>query len=328
MWALNTSARDTRLKLLGRYYQTAALGWFEPKSLHWAKVVTHTGYWKWIRASNGIRGKLLKEPPLHVYQTVHAIRSSEPPRGSRTSGYFLGGSLLFDIDLLERGKPFSLWCIVEAADKIEELREIVSDYGIGTLGRVAFSGSRGVHVSFSNENQVSVDLNKESDLWMLRSFKKSQSQLARSIGYWCKGWDWKVTADIWRVSRVPWSIHGTSSLRAVPLNPPFHMKHVREQMTQATVFSATRNLNIRTTRSIPAFTFVNGETYGPFSKEWATKLPISVALHLIWQDCAKPRETGPSTVDGWFAEDWQILFRYGASKASMPSSPKEGLRNG
>ncbi|MDF1537675.1 MAG: hypothetical protein P1Q69_02090 [Candidatus Thorarchaeota archaeon] len=325
---MNEIAKTIRSKLLGRYYKTAALGWFEPKSLHWAKIVTQSNHWKWIRADKGIRRKLLIEPPLHVYQTVLGIKANDPPRGNGTSGYFFGGQLLFDLDFLDKYRPFSLWGIVDAVDRIGELKECASDFGLGKIERVMFSGSRGIHVSFKDTNQVSIPLDKESERWRLRSFKRTRKQIARSIGYWCKGWDWKVTSDIWRVSRVPLSIHGFSSLRAIPLYPPYSMSHVREQMSNATVFSLNQRIKIRTTRATPSFSFVDGEVYGPYGKGWATKLPISVALHLIWQGYAKLRDMGPISIGRWFSEDWQILFRYEASSPSMGLSLKEGLKGG
>jgi len=74
------------------------------------------------------------------------------------------------------------------------------------------------------------------------------------------------------------------------------------------------------TKSVPLFTFVNGETYGPFRKGWATKLPIAVALHLIWQDTARSREEGPAQAGAWFDRGWQILFHFNADKRNIVSS--------
>ena len=73
-------------------------------------------------------------------------------------------------------------------------------------------------------------------------------------------------------------------------------------------------------QSVSLFTFIDGETYGPFRKGWATKLPIAVALHLLWQDLAKPREQGPTQAGAWFDRGWQILFRDSANRRDVVSS--------
>ncbi len=322
---LHSQTVDIRSELLKRYYRTAALGWFEPKSLHWAKVVTQEGYWKWTKAINGVRGRLLKDPPLHVYQTVLRIKSRKPPRGSDSSGYFLGGPLIFDMDLIPKDKPFSLWQIMDIGESILELVEHLGNLGEWKLDRVMFSGSRGVHAAFTNDDTTVISLRNRDELWKLRDFKRERKQTARSIGYWCGEWDWRVTADLWRVSRVPWSIHGSSSLRAIPLKPPFSSKHIQEQIREASVFTNSRHLRVRLIRDVSSFTFIDGSTYGPFTRGWATTLPISVALHLLWKGYAKPREHGPKEYKNWFSQDWQTLFRYNSSRLHMVADSKGGL---
>jgi len=149
-------------------------------------------------------------------------------------------------------------------------------------------------------------------------------QTARSIGHWCPEWDWTVSADIWRVVRVPWSIHGLSALRAITFTPPYTPNRFREQLKQASPFSFERQLRIRIIRPVPLFTFIDGETYGPYREDWVTRLPIAVALHLMWQDSAKPRDPGPWSAGAWFERGWQILFHESASKEVMVKSPVGG----
>ncbi|MHA1636468.1 MAG: hypothetical protein ACTSUO_06290 [Candidatus Thorarchaeota archaeon] len=326
---LNQQSQQIRSKLLRRYYKTAAIGWFQPRSLHWAKIVTEDGHWKWIRSNAGVRGKLLQSPPLHIYQTVLRIKSNRPPRGSKSSGFFLGGPLLFDLDIIPKRQLISIWKIADSVDAISELIDFVQDRGDFKLNHVMFSGSRGVHVVFNpQDTEDSILINLDTEKWKLRSFKRSRNLTARSVGYWCKGWDWKVSADVWRVSRVPWSIHGSSGLRAIPLEPPFTSKNIIEQIKRSSIFSSTRKLRVRITRYVPVFTFIDGETYGPFTKDWTTKLPLSIAIHLIWQGFAKAREAGPCSIGNWFASSWQSLFRYNSPVHNMDSCLQGGIRHG
>jgi len=323
---MNQRTKQLRSRLLRRYYKSAALGWFRPKGLHWAKIVTDDGYWRWTRADNGIMGRLLRNPPLHVYQTVMRFKTESPPRGWKSSGYLLGGPLLFDADFIEKREPFSLWKIVDASSMIQELIETVQDRGDFHATRVMFSGFRGVHVALdTTESEVSpITLHPNRRDRSLLSLKYLRKQVARSLGYWCPGWDWSVSADIWRVSRVPWSIHGKSALRAIVFNPPYTSKSIENQLANATPFSQERKLRVRITRFVPAFTFVDGNIYGPFTKGWATKLPIAVANHLIWQDWAKPRESGPRNSGNWFGKDWQMLFRHQGLGFNMDCHHEEG----
>lgn len=323
---MNQRTKHLRTILLRRYYRSAALGWFRPKGLHWAKIVTDDRYWRWTRTDNGIRGRLLKNPPLHIYQTVMRFKTDEPPRGYRTNGYLLGGPLLFDTDLIDKKEPFSIWTIVDAAAMIQDLIETVKDRGDFRVTRVMFSGFRGIHVSMDRTEKETppIALKSNKRCRELLSLKYLRMQVARSLGYWCPGWDWQVSADIWRVSRVPWSIHGTSGLRAIVFNPPYTSKSLEKQISLATPFSQEKKLLVRMTRFIPAFTFIDSITYGPFFKGWATKLPISVANHLIWQDLAKPREEGPKNSRNWFSKDWQMLFRHHALKSGMDYHQEEG----
>ncbi|MGY5854073.1 MAG: hypothetical protein RTU92_10935 [Candidatus Thorarchaeota archaeon] len=324
---MNAQTRAVRSKLLRRYYRTAALGWFHPRSLHWAKIVTQDGQWRWIRSHSGIRGRLLRNPPIHLYQTVLRIKSNHPPRGSKTSGHMMGGPLLFDMDMIGKGQPFSIWKIIDAAGNIEALVETISDRGNFKVGRIIFSGYRGVHVTFEEKFDADdvIQLGRKQNDWKLRALKRKRKQTARAIGYWCPGWDWKVTTDIWRVSRVPWSIHGKSSLRAIVLKPPFTSRNIREQMKLASVFSDSRKLSIRTKRATPSFGFVDGETYGPFRQGWAVNLPLTVAIHLIWLGFAKPREIGPMSTGLWFNMSWQTLFRVGDVEGDMGKHPQGGV---
>jgi hypothetical protein len=324
---MNQKCVILRRMLLRRYYKSAALGWFHPKGLHWAKVVTDDGIWRWIRADNGIRGKLLRNPPLHIYQTVMGFKSNNPPRGRNASGYLFGGSIFFDADIIGKREPFSIWKIVDAAPMVQELVENIRYRGNYRVNRVMFSGSRGIHVSallVSDESRpISLIPNRRNS--SLQSLMQFYKQTARSVGYWCKGWDWKVSADIWRVSRVPWSLHGVSSLRAIPLRPPFTGRHIQQQLKEATVFSETRILHIRTAREVPLFSFTDGETYGPFRRGWATSLPIHAAIHLIWSGLAKPREHGPVSPSSWFNRGWQMLFKGCDNRMTMVYLPHGGV---
>ncbi|MHA2071102.1 MAG: hypothetical protein ACW985_04890 [Candidatus Thorarchaeota archaeon] len=323
---MNERIRAQRSSLLRRYYKSASLGWFHPKSLHWAKVVTSTGHWKWIRADKGVRGRLLRDPPLHIYQTVLRFKSSRPPRGKKTEGYLMGGPFLFDADLIEKDEPFSLWKMVDSGPMIQELIQTFQDRGEFKAARVMFSGFRGIHVALEDRNSLESPIQllpdqRNRDLQTLLYIRK---QTARTIGYWCPGWDWRVSADVYRVARVPWSLHGKSALRAVPLKPPYEVKNIRDQLSASSLFSSDKNLRVRMKRYVPHFVFVDGESYGPYRKGWTTKLPISVALHLIWQGLAKPRESGPSQVGNWFSKDWQTLFRYKEFGYPMDSLPVGG----
>jgi len=293
--------------------------------MHWAKVVNSEGKWRWTKADMGIRGRFLSNPPVHVYQTVLRFRTNLYPNGRSSEGYLLGGPLLFDTDLIESRNPFSLWRLVDSADMVQELHETVSDRSDCVITRVTFSGFRGIHVAIDQVDilEESIKLGFGSNP-PLKSFQRERMQTARSIGHWCPDWDWIVSADIWRVARVPWSIHGLSALRAITFTPPYTPSRFREQLKQASPFSFDRQLRIRIIRPVPLFTFIDGETYGPYRKDWVTRLPIAVALHLIWQDFAKPRDAGPWSAGAWFERGWQILFHESSSKGDMVKSPLGG----
>ena len=283
--------------------------------------MTPDGFWRWTKPHQGIRGRLVKHPPLHVYQTVCKFKTEEPPRGQESTGYFLGGPLIFDADLTEKKEPFSLWRLMDSANMVLELVETLEDRGEYQLKQVLFSGMRGIHVLLEDTSVLRevIQLRKRKSR-DLRDHIRERFQTARSIGKWCKGWDWKVSTDIWRVSRVQWSLHGASALRALPLKKPFTATSFRDQLQAASPFSNVRKVRIRMKKSVPLFTFIDGETYGPYRKGWATKLPIAVALHLIWQDLAKPREQGLTQAGAWFDRGWQILFRGSANRRDIVSS--------
>ncbi|MFW9886756.1 MAG: hypothetical protein ACFFER_01150 [Candidatus Thorarchaeota archaeon] len=285
--------------------------WERPRSFHWAKVVDDSGKWKWTRADRGIRGRLLRNPPIHIYQTVNRFRTEGPPRGHQAKGYFLGGPLFFDLDIGDKGFPLSIWQLRESATKIQELAELLTDFDSYHIKRITFSGFRGVHVVFDSvEREESIELGpRVHSSPAFKERKRRRMMVARSVGNWSPGWDWKVSADLWRVSRVPLSLHGASALEAIPLFPPYTPKHFGEQVANASPFSFSSKLRIRTIQPVPLFAFIDHETYGPYRKGWATKLPIAVALHLIWLGLAKPREPGPQNAGGWFERGWQMLFQ-------------------
>ena len=206
---------------------------------------------------------------------------------------------------------------------VRDLQEMLQDRGEFRAVRVLFSGLRGIHVLVEEDREDFEPIRIDSESrrnWAIVEYIRERYQVARSIGKWCQGWDWQVSADIWRVSRVPWSIHGSSALRAIPLEQPYACSSFRDQLRAASPFSLERRFRIRTIRPVPLFTFINGESYGPFRKGWATKLPLAVALHLIWLGLAKPREKGPSQVGAWFDKGWQLFFRSGASSNGMAAS--------
>ncbi|MHA2023367.1 MAG: hypothetical protein ACTSWQ_06870 [Candidatus Thorarchaeota archaeon] len=315
------------MKLLRHYYRSAILGWFQPSSFHWAKIVTQEGWWKWIPADKGIQGRLVRKPPLHIYQTLLRFKSDKPPRGRNTEGYLLGGPLLFETDLIEKKQPFTLWRLIDSLGLIQELIETMNDYVGCSVKRIMFSGFRGVHITFSLAERLEkpIRLALESRFpKILKDFILERRNLAHAIGYWCKGWDWNVSTDIWRVGRVPWSIHGSSSLIAIPLKRPLTSRSIRDQLIHSSPFSSEKRLRVRIKRHISVFTFIDGETYGPFRKDWVTKLPIAVALHLVWQDLAKPGESGPNNVNAWFGKEWQILMRRDVHSKPMVNVPVGG----
>jgi hypothetical protein len=291
------------------------------------KIVNSDGFWGWTRSDKGTRGHFLKNPPVHAYQTVMRFWSENPPRGHDSTGYFLGGPLFFDIDLIGKDEPFTLWRLIDSSYSISELIETLSDRGDYHIVSVIFSGFRGVHIVVERENKkatrIPLGLNYKTRK-LLADVRSERKQVARSIGKWCSGWDWKVSADIWRVSRVPFSIHGESALSAIILKPPFSAKSIRNQLKNASPFSLTKNLHVRMKKAVPHFTFIDGETYGPFRKGWSTKLPIAVALHLIWQDYAKPRESGPKNIGEWFSRGWRNFFREDVAGSSMDKIPAGG----
>ena len=312
MKLLNEPSRLLQTRLLRRYYRSTALGWFHPKSLHWAKIVDVDGHWRWVPSDRGIRGRLLKKPPLHVYQTVLRFKTDRPPRGKDTTGYLLGGPFLFDIDAISKGVPISIWRILDTPSHVNELIDNLLDRGDFRIRHVMFSGLRGIHILADRESDSGTMIPlrmQRSRRRQLHAFIRERYQTARSIGYWCSSWDWRVTADPWRVTRIPWSLHGNSALRAIILNPPYTAKSFKKQMMEASPFTFGRRINVRITHPVPIFTFIDGEDYGPYRRGWATKLPIAVALHLIWLGFAKTRESGPAQAGAWFEQGWQSLFR-------------------
>ncbi|MHA1928442.1 MAG: hypothetical protein ACTSV2_07680 [Candidatus Thorarchaeota archaeon] len=306
---MNTKSLQRRL--LERYYKSAQLGWFHPKTMHWTKIVSHDGYWKWIRTDGGIRG-ILKYKPVHIYQTLLRFKTKGPPRGKRSNGYLLGGPILFELDLFEKNEPLSLWKLIDSIPMIHELEEYMRDRENYRIQRVTYSGFRGFHVAFEKLDSACDPItliDGQIPSRALRDFIKERKQLARFVGYHCKGWDWKVSADIWRVIRVPWSIHGSSSLRAIPLRKYHSRKFLRDQLINATPFSFSDYLQVRIKHNVPLFVFIDGEYYGPYRKGWRVKLPIAVAVHLIWLGVARPREEGPKDISRWFDRGWQLIMK-------------------
>jgi hypothetical protein len=288
------------------------------------KIVTANGIWRWVQAKSGIRGRFLKIPPVHIYQTIARFKTKAPPRGKDTKGFFIDSPFIFDIDLISKTNPINLWTILDGIHYIDELLDFLNNRGQYKIVRVIFSGFRGLHIIVQSEQ----DSNACPHIVRIpskefKSIRLERYQLSRTIGFWFPLWDWRVSADIWRVSRVPWSIHGKSALRAIIFKPPYSMKHIREQLRLASPFSFSRKLRVRITRPIPLFTFIDGETYGPYRKGWALRLPIAVALHLIWQDGAKPRESGPISSGRWFETGWQIIFQKGCYQ-DLIESKQEG----
>jgi hypothetical protein len=255
------------------------------------------------------------------------IKSENPPRGRKTTGYLLGGPLFFDLDFVEEGKPISLWRIIDSVDAVEELVEYMFDRGGYQLGSLAFSGFRGIHLKFrpTEETDVIRLSSLDRDFTKLKVLNRERRQLARAAGYWHPGWDWEVSGDVWRVSRVPLSIHGDSALCSVGLGIPFTSSHLQDQLKNASPFSSDRKIKVRVKKPVPLFTFIDGVTYGPFRKGRSVKLPIAVALHLIWQEMARPRETGPNNIGGWFRPGWRTLFGKRKHDSRMADSSVGGV---
>lgn len=299
-------------RLLKQYYKSAQLGWFYPKFMHWTKIVDQEGYWSWMRTDGGIKNRLIKYSPLHVYQTLLRFRTNGPPRGRKSKGYLLGGPILFEMDLFDKGEPLNLWKLVDSIPMIQELVDFMRYRDDYRLQRVTYSGFRGVHVVFEKHDPkpkpITLD-DKGKSTRALKDYIKERKQLARSVGYHCRGWDWKVSADIWRVTRVPWSIHGTSSLRVIQLHSIESNTILKQQLADASPFSFSRKLEVRMKRNVPSFVFIDNEYYGPFRKGWRTKLPIAVAIHLIWSGFARPREDGPRDISSWFDRSWQLMMK-------------------
>jgi hypothetical protein len=238
------------------------------------------------------------------------IKSDHPPRGRKTTGHLIGGPLFFDLDFVEEELPISLWRLIDILDTVGELVEYMMDRGGYQLGSLAFSGFRGIHLTFqSTEETAVIRLGPHArDYSKLKVLNRERRQIARAVGYWNPDWDWEVSGDIWRVSRVPLSIHGESALCSIKLDPPFTPSHLQDQIKMASPFTLNRRVRVRIKKPVPLFTFIDGVTYGPFRKGWSVKLPIAVALHLIWQDMARPRETGPSNIGRWYRPMWRTLF--------------------
>jgi hypothetical protein len=318
---MNEHVKAAQSRLLRRYYKSAALGWLRPTSLHWAKMVDAEGRWRWTRADLGIKGRLLRNAPLHVYQTVMRFKT-DSMLSDHQEGWFLGGPLVFDADKIDVASPFQLWRIADCASNVQELIETLRDRNDYRILRVMFSGLRGLHVLAERLDHASEPIPLCRQSQQFNELRKERMQVARAIGYWCKDWDWRVTADIYRVARVPWSIHGKSGLRALILHPPYTMESFRGQLRYACPFSFDRQLRIRITRAIPSFTFTDAQMYGPYRKGWVTRLPLAVAAHLIWREMAKPREDGPWSSSSWFEKGWQTLFRAGSTNRIMSSNAK------
>lgn len=324
---MNTGSRELRIRLLRRYYKSADIEWMRPKNLHWIKIVDTSENWRWIQPDQSARNRICYFSPLHVYQTVLRFKTENPPCGHKTSGYLLGGPLFFDVDVIEPNTPISIWKIGECASLINELEDILKDKGFGKIIRASFSGFRGVHVFVQHNNDsselVSLEINEKSHDW--KNFGLERRYIARSVGNLQPMWDWRVSTDLWRVARVPRSIHGRSALQATNFSSPYTTKRIIQQMTNATPFSLSKEIRVRITHSTPLFTFVDRESYGPFRKDWVTRLPIAVALHLNWLGFAKFRELGPRNIGDWFEHGWQMLFRYTGSRHDMDLKPTWGV---
>ena len=325
---MNENARLLQRKLLVQYYKSAQLAWFHPKTMHWTKIVSQDGFWKWIRTDSGIRARIVRHAPLHIYQTLLRFKTKGPPNGKYSDGYLLGGPVLFEMDLFEKIEQFNLWKLIDTIPMIQELVDFMRDWGSYRLIRLTFSGFRGIHAVFdcNDSTDEPIILNPEvRPSKALGSFIKERRQLARAVGYHCKGWDWKVSEDIWRVIRVPWSIHGSSSLRAIPLDLAYRNVSLEEQLKEASIFSYSDLLNIRIKRNVPLFVFVDGEYYGPYRKGWYTKLPIAVAMYLTWSGFARLREQGPKQVSQWFDRGWQLMVKKWWKRPPQLFMSKEAL---
>jgi len=322
---------DTRIlqkRLLRQYYKTAQLGWFHPKIMHWSKIVSHDGHWRWMRTDGGIRSGLAKFLPLHVYQTLLRFKTKGPPRGKYSNGFLLGGPVLFEMDLFDKNEPLSLWKLIDTIPMIRDLVDFMKYRDNFKLVRITYSGFRGIHVVFDNPDQITkpIPLNgRRFFSRVLKDYIRERRQLARAVGYHCVGWDWKVSADIWRVVRVPWSIHGSSSLRAITLHPIDKPDSLKKQLAEASPFSFSKSLKIRMKRSVPSFVFIDGQYYGPYRKGNYTKLPIAVAVHLMWLGYARPREEGPRNISSWFDRGWQLVMKKDCDKLQQGAVIKEAI---
>jgi hypothetical protein len=255
------------------------------------------------------------------------MNSNEHPKGFQTTGHLLGGPLFFEMDLLQDDRPFSLWRLVDGVNSIQELMETLEDKDTFRRKSVFFSGHRGFHVLAEPTRDIEEPIlfSQTYSNNALRDYRKERLQIARSIGFWFPEWDWRVSSDIWRISRVPWSMHAKSALRAISLTPPYTANRIRDQLRVASPFSFDRKVRIRIKQSIPIFTFIDGVSYGPYRKGWVTRIPLAVALHLVWQDLAKLREQGPKNVATWFERGWRKLFRESVLRKPMYLHERGGI---
>lgn len=146
--------------------------------------------------------------------------------------------LFFDIDMKQLEKP----TFDEAKNDVEKLIDYIKQkYGLSP-DLVVFSGRQGFHVYYWKFNKE--ELIKESPNKRLSEFKRRRSEILQEIKVADITVDYRVTADPYRIMRIPNTLHGETGLAAKPVRDLRNFEFEDAQVFEPEIYAEVFNLRV------------------------------------------------------------------------------------
>lgn len=184
-----------------------------------------------VRDKGTLRIAIIKECPKNVFFSPVKWLDPINVRRKKDKGikdYMLSSPLYFDVDK----KLVSKQTLVATIENTQRLINYIEDRSGRKPSWVVFSGSEGFHVYYWKWDNIPKQYSSPEK--RIKTFIKSREQILTELLKKEIAVDRSVTADPWRILRVPGTLHGDTcliaklfdrlskfSIKKTMLNPPF-----------------------------------------------------------------------------------------------------------
>ena len=165
-----------------------------------------------IKYKRELQELILKKEPKNVYFTP--IKWLSPLHLRKTTDYMLSSPLFFDVDSklpCTNGIKKSVQISTRLIDYIESKYERHPSW-------IIFSGKRGFHIYYWNWDDIPRRYQKAAD--RTKYFKMTRQKIVKELLNAGIKIDYSVTADPWRILRVPGTLHGETGCIALRIDTP------------------------------------------------------------------------------------------------------------